>query len=168
MKKIIKLMDEDLLLVRGGTDKKKYNSVGEIIRRTNLKYAQDVVREAAIYRPHAKGNFDYEGAAEDVTWCNQSSYDVMEATGVHMEAFYGEPDGYQGTKGQRGAGYWVNANTACKNGENYIANHAKEQADARMKEIGFKPITIDEEFKKTHTADELYLAEQNNHTYKCR
>ena len=52
MKKVLglELGREELLLVRGGTDKEKYNSVGEIVRRTNLKYAQDVVREAAIYR----------------------------------------------------------------------------------------------------------------------
>lgn len=31
MEKFIKLTDEELLLVRGGTDKEKYNSVGEII-----------------------------------------------------------------------------------------------------------------------------------------
>lgn len=140
MKKIIKLTDEELLLVRGGTDKEKYNSVGEIVRRTNLKYAQDVVREAAIYRPYAKGNFDYEGAAEDVTWCNQSSYDVMEATGVHMKPFYGKPDGYEGKEGQRGAGYWVNANTACKNVENYIDKYAKEWVNAKIKEVGLTNI----------------------------
>ena len=140
MKKIIKLTDEELLLVRGGTDKEKYNSVGEIVRRTNLKYAQDVVREAAIYRPYAKGNFDYEGAAEDVTWCNQSSYDVMEATGVHMKPFYGKPDGYKGKEGQRGAGYWVNANTACKNVENYIDKYAKEWVNAKIKEVGLTNI----------------------------
>lgn len=52
MKKVLglELGREELLLVRGGTDKEKYNSVGEIVRRTNLRYAQDVVREAAIYR----------------------------------------------------------------------------------------------------------------------
>ena len=140
MEKFIKLTDEELLLVRGGTDKEKYNSVGEIVRRTNLKYAQDVVREAAIYRPYAKGNFDYEGAAEDVTWCNQSSYDVMEATGVHMKPFYGKPDGYEGKEGQRGAGYWVNANTACKNVENYIDKYAKEWVNAKIKEVGLTNI----------------------------
>ncbi len=140
MKKFIKLTDEELLLVRGGTDKEKYNSVGEIVRRTNLKYAQDVVREAAIYRPYAKGNFDYEGAAEGVTWCNQSSYDVMEATGVHMKPFYGKPDGYKGKEGQRGAGYWVNANTACKNVENYIDKYAKEWVNAKIKEVGLTNI----------------------------
>ena len=140
MEKFIKLTDEELLLVRGGTDKEKYNSVGEIVRRTNLKYAQDVVREAAIYRPYAKGNFDYEGAAEDVTWCNQSSYDVMEATGVHMKPFYGKPDGYKGKEGQRGEGYWVNANTACKNVENYIDKYAKEWVNAKIKEVGLTNI----------------------------
>ncbi|EGC78882.1 hypothetical protein [Treponema denticola] len=142
MKKVLglELGREELLLVRGGTDKEKYNSVGEIVRRTNLKYAQDVVREAAIYRPYAKGNFDYEGAAEDVTWCNQSSYDVMEATGVHMEAFYGKPKGYKGKEGQRGAGYWVNANTACKNVENYIDKYAKEWVNAKIKEVGLTNI----------------------------
>ena len=140
MEKFIKLTDEELLLVRGGTDKEKYNSVGEIVRRTNLKYAQDVVREAAIYRPYAKGNFDYEGAAEGVTWCNQSSYDVMEATGVHMKPFYGKPDGYEGKEGQRGAGYWVNANTACKNVENYIDKYAKEWVNAKIKEVGLTNI----------------------------
>ena len=140
MEKFIKLTDEELLLVRGGTDKEKYNSVGEIVRRTNLKYAQDVVREAAIYRPYAKGNFDYEGAAEDVTWCNQSSYDVMEATGVHMKPFYGKPDGYEGKEGQRGAGYWVNANTDCKNVENYIDKYAKEWVNAKIKEVGLTNI----------------------------
>ena len=142
MKKVLglELGREELLLVRGGTDKEKYNSVGEIVRRTNLKYAQDVVREAAIYRPYAKGNFDYEGAAEDVTWCNQSSYDVMEATGVHMKPFYGKPDGYEGKEGQRGAGYWVNANTACKNVENYIDKYAKEWVNAKIKEVGLTNI----------------------------
>jgi len=98
------------------------------------------VREAAIYRPYAKGNFDYEGAAEDVTWCNQSSYDVMEATGVHMKPFYGKPDGYEGKEGQRGAGYWVNANTACKNVENYIDKYAKEWVNAKIKEVGLTNI----------------------------
>ena len=142
MKKVLglELGREELLLVRGGTDKEKYNSVGEIVRRTNLKYAQDVVREAAIYRPYAKGNFDYEGAAEGVTWCNQSSYDVMEATGVHMKPFYGKPDGYKGKEGQRGAGYWVNANTACKNVENYIDKYAKEWVNAKIKEVGLTNI----------------------------
>ncbi|MGI5114970.1 bacteriocin-type signal sequence, partial [Treponema denticola] len=118
MKKFIKLTDEELLKINGGgeiNDAIDDEVVLSRKRRINLEKSQDTVREAAIYQPYAKGNFDYEDAAGGVTWCNQSSYDVMEATGVHMKPFYGKPDGYKGKEGQRGAGYWVNANTACKN-----------------------------------------------------
>ena len=143
MKKIIKLTDEELLKINGGGEINDAIDDEVILsrkRRINLEKSQDTVREAAIYRPYAKGNFDYEGAAEDVTWCNQSSYDVMEATGVHMKPFYGKPDGYEGKEGQRGAGYWVNANTACKNVENYIDKYAKEWVNAKIKEVGLTNI----------------------------
>ena len=143
MKKIIKLTDEELLKINGGGEINDAIDDEVILsrkRRINLEKSQDTVREAAIYRPYAKGNFDYEGAAEDVTWCNQSSYDVMEATGVHMKPFYGKPDGYKGKEGQRGAGYWVNANTACKNVENYIDKYAKEWVNAKIKEVGLTNI----------------------------
>jgi len=143
MKKIIKLTDEELLKINGGGEINDAIDDEVILsrkRRINLEKSQDTVREAAIYRPYAKGNFDYEGAAEGVTWCNQSSYDVMEATGVHMEAFYGKPDGYKGKEGQRGAGYWVNTNTACKNVENYIDKYAKEWVNAKIKEVGLTNI----------------------------
>ena len=143
MKKFIKLTDEELLKINGGgeiNDAIDDEVVLSRKRRINLEKSQDTVREAAIYQPYAKGNFDYEGAAEGVTWCNQSSYDVMEATGVHMKPFYGKPDGYKGKEGQRGAGYWVNANTACKNVENYIDKYAKEWANAKIKEVGLTNI----------------------------
>ena len=143
MKKIIKLTDEELLKINGGgeiNDAIDDEVVLSRKRRINLEKSQDTVREAAIYQPYAKGNFDYEGAAEGVTWCNQSSYDVMEATGVHMKPFYGKPDGYEGKEGQRGAGYWVNANTACKNVENYIDKYAKEWVNAKIKEVGLTNI----------------------------
>ena len=143
MKKIIKLTDEELLKINGGgeiNDAIDDEVVLSRKRRINLEKSQDTVREAAIYQPYAKGNFDYEGAAEGVTWCNQSSYDVMEATGVHMKPFYGKPDGYKGKEGQRGAGYWVNANTACKNVENYIDKYAKEWVNAKIKEVGLTNI----------------------------
>jgi len=143
MKKFIKLTDEELLKINGGgeiNDAIDDEVVLSRKRRINLEKSQDTVREAAIYRPYAKGNFDYEGAAEGVTWCNQSSYDVMEATGVHMKPFYGKPDGYEGKEGQRGAGYWVNANTACKNVENYIDKYAKEWVNAKIKEVGLTNI----------------------------
>ncbi|EGC78742.1 hypothetical protein [Treponema denticola] len=143
MKKFIKLTDEELLKINGGgeiNDAIDDEVVLSRKRRINLEKSQDTVREAAIYRPYAKGNFDYEGAAEGVTWCNQSSYDVMEATGVHMKPFYGKPDGYKGKEGQRGAGYWVNANTACKNVENYIDKYAKEWVNAKIKEVGLTNI----------------------------
>lgn len=143
MKKIIKLTDEELLKINGGGEINDAIDDEVILsrkRRINLEKSQDTVREAAIYQPYAKGNFDYEGAAEDVTWCNQSSYDVMEATGVHMKPFYGKPDGYKGKEGQRGAGYWVNANTACKNVENYIDKYAKEWVNAKIKEVGLTNI----------------------------
>nr|WP_315314804.1 hypothetical protein [Treponema denticola] len=143
MKKFIKLTDEELLKINGGgeiNDAIDDEVVLSRKRRINLEKSQDTVREAAIYQPYAKGNFDYEGAAEGVTWCNQSSYDVMEATGVHMKPFYGKPDGYKGKEGQRGAGYWVNANTACKNVENYIDKYAKEWVNAKIKEVGLTNI----------------------------
>ncbi|WP_444819103.1 hypothetical protein E4N82_02115 [Treponema denticola] len=143
MKKFIKLTDEELLKINGGGEINDAIDDEVILsrkRRINLEKSQDTVREAAIYQPYAKGNFDYEGAAEDVTWCNQSSYDVMEATGVHMKPFYGKPDGYKGKEGQRGAGYWVNANTACKNVENYIDKYAKEWVNAKIKEVGLTNI----------------------------
>ena len=143
MKKFIKLTDEELLKINGGGEINDAIDDEVILsrkRRINLEKSQDTVREAAIYQPYAKGNFGYEGAAEDVTWCNQSSYDVMEATGVHMKPFYGKPDGYKGKEGQRGAGYWVNANTACKNVENYIDKYAKEWVNAKIKEVGLTNI----------------------------
>ena len=143
MKKFIKLTDEELLKINGGGEINDAIDDEVILsrkRRINLEKSQDTVREAAIYQPYAKGNFDYEGAAEGVTWCNQSSYDVMEATGVHMKPFYGKPDGYKGKEGQRGAGYWVNANTACKNVENYIDKYAKEWVNAKIKEVGLTNI----------------------------
>lgn len=121
MEKFIELTNEELLKVRGGfqtgievneysgdTVFTKWADPGGVQRKIEtdrmekLKKYQDAVREAAIYQPSAKGNSDYKDAAENVTWCNQSSYDVMEATGVHMEAFYGNPKGYKGKKGKEG------------------------------------------------------------------
>ena len=167
MKKFIKLTDEELLKINGGGEINDAIDDEVILsrkRRINLEKSQDTVREAAIYRPYAKGNFDYEGAAEGVTWCNQSSYDVMEATGVHMKPFYGKPDGYKGKEGQRGAGYWVNANTACKNVENYIDKYAKEWVNAKIKEVGLTNIEAEFDYigpNSVKNSNEAYTKKYN-------
>ena len=48
-----------------------------------LKDAQDRVRNAAMYQPGAKGNYNNISG----TWCNQSTYDILDATGADPNQF---------------------------------------------------------------------------------
>ena len=122
------LTNEELRKICGGRSFSSINSElqgnSEVFnRKSTLATAQKITREAAIYYKGARGINDNASTKEDTTWCNQSSYDIMEATGVHMEAFYGDDGKKYGIK--RGAGEWVNANKACDNVEKYIDSHAR-------------------------------------------
>jgi hypothetical protein len=50
----------------------------------NLIEAQDIVMNSPMYKPNAIGPFGGRGD----TWCNLSTYDVLEATGFHTEGLY--------------------------------------------------------------------------------
>ncbi len=89
-----------------------------------LRQIQDLTQEQAIYRPGNRGNADSLSVEDDSTWCNQSSYDIMEATGVHMEAMYEQGNPY--TKGGR---YNTTANQMAQNIEKYRDKWAKEHAN---------------------------------------
>ena len=53
----------------------------------NLRNIQEEVRNAPMYQRGAGGNFDRP--AEGRTWCNQSTFDVTEATGVDGYDMFG-------------------------------------------------------------------------------
>ncbi|MBP5452559.1 MAG: hypothetical protein J6Y16_10020 [Treponema sp.] len=71
-------------------------------KTTILKFIQDIVLISPIYQPGAGGNFGCGGS--DSTWCNQSSFDVNDSTGVNAKYIYGKLNRYN-----------VNAVTATKN-----------------------------------------------------
>lgn len=119
---LIRLTSEQLRKIRGGyTMSAIGNPEGRIsreelilmARRAKLISAQLPGLEAAIYQRGARENYDSPTLQEGTTYCNQHSYDVMEATGVHMEAFYGNKNRYN-----------VNANKACQNVRKYINDWA--------------------------------------------
>ena len=140
---------EELCKVRGGRNiapegvKDPYDkdSVADKHRKiveariNKLAEAQELLQEAAIYLPNARGNCDSRELPKDVTWCNQATYDKMEETGVHTEAFYGK-------KGTRDLGYNVNANKAYDNVAHYIDAYAKNYRDEYLKKVprGFRPL----------------------------
>ena len=130
---LIKLTSEQLRKIRGGYSMSANgNSEGRIsreeliimTRRAKLANTQDIVREAMIYQKGARGIFDVKIHGIWITWCKQSSYDVMEATGVHMEAFYGDKDRYN-----------VSANKAYRNVEKYQDSWAMMYANIKMHDM---------------------------------
>lgn len=68
----------------------QHGTLEESIRRGSLTKAQDTVRDIAIYQRNVRGRAaTYILEFNKTTWCNASSYDAREATGVNMEPFYG-------------------------------------------------------------------------------
>ena len=56
-------------------------------RIANLKAAQDLTRGNPNYAPGAGGPFNLPG--DNKTWCNQATYDVLEATGFKLSMITG-------------------------------------------------------------------------------
>ncbi|UTY27028.1 hypothetical protein [Treponema denticola] len=88
-KKIIRLADEALLMVRGGFDSdiSDENPLKGNNRRV-YKITENNIN-AAIYQRGARSNYDCNGLDENSTSCNQHSFDVGHSTGFHMDGFYG-------------------------------------------------------------------------------
>jgi len=76
--------------------------IPESTRKHQLETAQDIARNAIIYKQGAGGRWALLGP--DLTFCNQATFDVAEALGFHTNALY---DGENRDK--------VNANAAAKN-----------------------------------------------------
>ncbi len=93
------------------------------MRCKNLKDIQEAVIRANIYQPGGPGNYN-TGTSSD-TWCNQSTFDVAESTGVHMaDAYEGRPTRYE-TSANAAA---VNLAVAAKNPESPITAVSPKEA----------------------------------------
>ena len=71
----------------------------------NLSTVQKLTRDASMYQYGAGGNYNLISPTK--SWCNQSTFDIMEATGFHTKGLYVDTGKYRGR-------YNTNANYAAK------------------------------------------------------
>ncbi|UTC62460.1 hypothetical protein E4O05_00665 [Treponema sp. OMZ 787] len=157
-KKIIRLTDEALLMVRGGfdsdisdeTDKK---NIDENPLKGNNRRVYEITENninAAIYQRGARSNYDYNGLNENSTSCNQHSFDVGHSTGFHMDGFYGNQSLQK--KG-RMRGYDVNATAAYDNIVSYVKEYPKKYLEMHINND--IPMDIGNDFSRTEHGSRL-------------
>ncbi|MDR2019147.1 MAG: hypothetical protein LBQ14_00085 [Treponema sp.] len=56
----------------------------------NLIKAQDLVMSAGQSQPRTEGSYNYKAGRPWATWCNQATFDVLEAPGFHTAGLYKE------------------------------------------------------------------------------